>query len=520
VFNANINTIETYRNNGGLASALSFTLSQLSSALSGTGVTGLAQKVDNSFQSFTSPSLRITDRGLLVEPASTTTNSQPFNTSIGATWTQAAGTFAAVNSKLSEIPGQTAYEFVADATVGTLRDNSAGVFGSTIETLSALVETTATTSMTNAVTFFQMSANSGNVLRITYTWATGVILCNGSSTNVIGNVVPQGTGKNGGQLYLFSVSGIPDAPSQGITRRISCTPGGATSLNGQSIIIHYIKHEVGSVQTSPISGSRSADSVTLPVSINGTYHVRYVLDNGQNYDFLNQSVSSPLTVSNAVYERANQNDVTGGGAAKTDWRLGYINRIEFWNSNSINYHILGDSYVAGYNIVVYTPLYNYRPATFTTDGVPGSSLNDQAGRFDLTPQYYNDILIIYDGGLTDSAQTAIDSINRMRAHLTNPNRFIYMESTPNAQAGNEIGSVGYTDYLAKCAAIKAAFPAAYVPTLAIMQANGNGSAQDISNVANGWWPNSLLIDGIVHPNDKASRILAGLIRDALIARGF
>lgn len=484
--------------------------------LSGTSGAGYAQKLNNNFQQFSS-GIRLTDRGFLCEPATSNNNTVPFDLQISATWTLSQGSFGAVNAKNSVIPGQTAREYVADNTVGAIRNNNTGLFTSGIETVSAMFETTPTTSLNNATTFLQCSLNSSNVLRITYLWATGVITCNGSSSGIIGNVVPYGLGPNGGQLYLFSVSGVPDAPSQGGTRRISVTPGAVSNSAGQSLILHYIQHEALGVATSPVSGSRGAESYTLPVSASDTYHLRYVTDNNQNLDFLNQALTTTITVPTTLYERANANDITGGGAVKTDFRNAYIKRVELWPSNSTNYHIIGDSYVAGYNIVVYAPLYNYRPATWTTDGVAGSSLSQQADRFDATPQYYNDVLIIYDGGLTDDAATAIASINRMIAHLPNK-KWIYMESTPNAQAGNEKGTVGYTDYLNKCAAIKAAFPNNYIPTLAIMQANSTGSTADVSNVNNGWWPASLLIDGIVHPNDKASRILAGLIRDAIVAR--
>jgi len=173
--------------------------------------------------------------------------------------------------------------------------------------------------------------------------------------------------------------------------------------------------------------------------------------------------------------------------------------------------MIGDSYVAGYNIVTYAPLYNYRPQSWTFDGVSGASLAQHADRFDATPQYWGDVLVIMDGGLTDDLPTAIASINRMVARLTGTKRWLYVESTPNAQAGNEIGSVGYTDYLAKCTGLRAAFGANYVPVLNTMLASGNGSTADNTNVSKGWWPASRLIDGIVHPNDGASQIIARLI---------
>jgi len=508
--------------NGGRQKPLfTFDFSIDNQGLAGNGASGYAQKADGNFQQFTSPTIRRTTKGLLNEPASSTSNTLPFNVSVSATWTISQGSFAAVNPKISVIPGQTAYEFVADNTVGAIRNNGAGTFGSILETNSILIETTPTTFMTGANFFMQSSLNSSNVLRFTWNFVSGAYTNNGSSTSISGGIINCGPGPNGGTLYLLSATGIPDVPSQGGVRRLSFTPTGAINLAGHSIIVHYFQNEPLSVATSPFATSRSAEALSLTAA-SGTYHIRHITDNGQNFDTLNVTVASnTYNIPTTIYERGPDisETLSGGGSAKLNMRNAYIKKIEFWPNNSTNYHILGDSYVAGYNVVVYAPLYNYRPATWTTDGVSGSSLAQQADRFDLTPQYYNDILVIYDGGLTDDAATAIASINRMIAHLPNK-KWIYMESTPNAQAGNEKGSVGYTDYLAKCAAIKAAFPNNYVPTLAIMQANSTGSTADVSNVNNGWWPASLLIDGIVHPNDKASKILAGLIRDALVARKY
>lgn len=483
------------------------------------GVAGFAEKLDALFQSFAGGSLRKTDRGVLVEPAATNLIAPSSFQNAAYTLTNS---FASVNAKTPLIPGGTAWEYVANATSGLLNRTSLGTFSASRETLAFLIETTATS---NKFLLYMADASNGSAASIsmevsTLLTAPTITFGLGNATSKVYGQVNLGIGPNGGTVYLFVVSGIP--LTAGNTRRVFLYPNGNGVVAGSSIIVHHPQYEVNNQSTSPILNpsttalSRLAEVITAAIA-NGTYDIRYSTQDGiLNNDRLAVVVSGgALTIPTDITEKSGPLVPI---QPLTVLRNGYIASIDIWNQTSA-IHVLGDSFAeAASYMLPYLPSRLYRPRAWTFDGVGGSTLVQEAARFDLTPQFYADVLNILDGGLDDPLVNALAAINSMIAHLTaNPKKWLYIQSSPSA--GFAIGTPTYTTWLATNAGIKAAFPSNYVDTLALMQTHGDGSANDNSDIANGWWPRSLRIDDI-HPNRIGAYWLSQIIGNAIQTRGY
>ncbi|MER8811473.1 hypothetical protein [Mesorhizobium sp. M0965] len=182
-------------------------------------------------------------------------------------------------------------------------------------------------------------------------------------------------------------------------------------------------------------------------------------------------------------------------------------------------HLLGDSFLNGTVLQLYVANgLNNKARSISKDGVGGSSLLAQAARFDLTPWYYDQTLIIMDGGLSDTLAEAQAAIASELAHLTH-NRWLYIEGgySPGTQ---ETGMPARLVQDSIHEWLIANYPTHYVPTLGIMQSYSDGSGGDIAAVAAGLWPTSQTSDGL-HPSDASGKPhLAQIIVDAVNARGW
>ncbi len=200
--------------------------------------------------------------------------------------------------------------------------------------------------------------------------------------------------------------------------------------------------------------------------------------------------------------------------------FGWMENITFWpdaktqaemqalalTPSSGNIHLLGDSFVqqTSLDALRHTMMDQYRVYSF--DGVGGSSLASHKIRFDATPDKYDRILLIWDGGLTDSEQEAIDAIDGMVAHLTG-SQWAYIEpdgSIDDTKLANIVSHINTTYGTGH-----------YIPTLAALQAANDGTAGDLADVAAGLVPGSLRSDSI-HLNDAGQQIASREIMTWLV----
>ncbi|MER9092221.1 hypothetical protein NKI34_14060 [Mesorhizobium sp. M0700] len=181
-------------------------------------------------------------------------------------------------------------------------------------------------------------------------------------------------------------------------------------------------------------------------------------------------------------------------------------------------HLLGDSFLNGEGILLKIARdLNNKVRSVSKDGVGGSSLGAQRTRFNATPWYYDHILIIVDGGLSDSLATAQSAIPEEISRLTH-DRWLYIENGYSPG----IDETGMPERLVQDSIhewLIATYPTHYVPTLAIMQTYSDGSPSDVAAVAAGLWPTSQTTDGL-HPGGTGQIHLSEIIIDAVNARGW
>lgn len=152
--------------------------------------------------------------------------------------------------------------------------------------------------------------------------------------------------------------------------------------------------------------------------------------------------------------------------------------------------------------------------TVVIDGVGGSSLEEQRQRFNSRIEGWKSLLVILDGGLTDtSAERPLASII---AQLDpGCGRWLYVEP-PHSAANGAVGSSEYRRQSELVAAVRARWPEHFVPLIEPLAAGGDGSAQDLSDIKTGWIPSSLRQpDDPIHLNAAGNRILVSTIAQAI-----
>lgn len=500
--------------------------------LTQTGVAGLVQKLDGFYQTFPGNQLRKTDRGLLVEPASQ--NFVAFSANFNdATWA-ISNTFTGKVAKTSLILGQTAYEFESDTTAGLLNQANRGTFSASPEILSYLVE-----AMPSAVDFeFYIHDQTANqaVVRRSFNFTTKVWTSfGGTGSSQRHGSIEFGLGPNGGQVYLLFIYATP--PTVGNTRRFFVYPNGSTNtIAGKKVTLHLGQSELGTWITSPIinpnttSNTRSAEVITASIPT-GTYDIRYTLQDGTIVDRYGvTSIANLLTLPTDILQSYSIR--IGDAFISSTQRNGYITNIAIWPQKTNNIRGLGDSYlvlgaVGGQSIIQWIAPKLYRPRVWTFDGVGATSITQQATRFDSTPSFYGDLLVIVDGiidGLVSiSSYTTLvkPAIESMIAHLTtNPKQWFYVQPLPDFASG-PWDPASATIWWSVQNQIKADYPNNYIETLPTMQAHGDGSAGDKTDIQNGGCPRSLRISSSdVHTNEIGSMWYATAIVQGIQAKGY
>lgn len=178
-------------------------------------------------------------------------------------------------------------------------------------------------------------------------------------------------------------------------------------------------------------------------------------------------------------------------------------------------HILGDSFAS----VAMQTAVNARISNWvaTVDGVGGTTLADQATRFDSTPQFYDDALTIMDGALELDTAPAIVAIDSMAAHVAGA-RYLYVK--PGLQDFYTWDNPDRQGWETEVAALAAHVGALhFVETWNALFAGNDGSVNDLIDVANRVIPRSLRADNI-HPNTAGYAIWAREIVSVLVANGW
>ena len=187
-------------------------------------------------------------------------------------------------------------------------------------------------------------------------------------------------------------------------------------------------------------------------------------------------------------------------------------------------HTLGDSFLNNeYSLDQLRLLLAAKGYVGTSqDGVGSTTITQQAARYaayatTAKEKWWNSTLVIVDGGFEGTLEEAIAAIESIRANIGH-DRWLYIQGGPNA----DTGAADRIALDARWAGVQTAYPNNWVPTLAAAQALSNGSADDIAQVARGWWPASLTVGtSDFHPNSTlGAAFMADAIYDALTARGW
>lgn len=198
-------------------------------------------------------------------------------------------------------------------------------------------------------------------------------------------------------------------------------------------------------------------------------------------------------------------------------------------------HLHGDSFATSDLNAAIAARTTDKQRAYTIYSVPGGTLADQATNFAGTPLFYDRILVIMDGGLTDSYATAIASIEDMVSRLTPYHKWLYVQS--GLDSTRSTGQALRTTIDQVNAYMVTNYPDNYVETkttaqsFAISDTGATGYANDQTDLGNDIWPRSLTSDGL-HPTAIASpntsigqsvsgnAMLADLIANKIIAKGW
>lgn len=148
------------------------------------------------------------------------------------------------------------------------------------------------------------------------------------------------------------------------------------------------------------------------------------------------------------------------------------------------------------------------------DGVGGSSLDEQRQRFLGRIEGWKSLLVILDGGLTDSS--AVRPVADIIAQLdTGCGRWLYVEP-PHSAANGGKGSPEYRRQQELVEAVRQRWPDHFVPLIDALAQGADGSAGDRADVEAGWTPASLRQEADpAHLNAKGNHILVRTIAEAV-----
>ncbi|WP_287207287.1 hypothetical protein, partial [Mesorhizobium sp.] len=186
----------------------------------------------------------------------------------------------------------------------------------------------------------------------------------------------------------------------------------------------------------------------------------------------------------------------------------------------------GDSLV---NNTYITKLAEFTGLPLVDISLGSTSFAQQVAFLAAKPLLWNGILVMWEGGINPEADIPNNVIAKIQdqVNMLTPffKRWLILEPSPGitylGSPGRQVGNPAHYD--AQVAAIAAAFPNNFVPTLEVLQANNNGSAQDLADVAGDAVPSSLMDNpptDTIHLNVAGATIGASCASTAIIDRGW
>lgn len=188
--------------------------------------------------------------------------------------------------------------------------------------------------------------------------------------------------------------------------------------------------------------------------------------------------------------------------------------VNFFTSQKSKLLVLGDSFATK---AFADALQAVTGKKTLVDGAGGSTLIQQAYRFEKEPKLWDCTLVIMDGGFEFKekyAQGYIPALQRIIACIESAghSRYVYVQPSPTGYADYAIGTARRASWdegqaeIAKLVGVDR-----YIPTLTQMQAFGDGSTTDNNLIAQGLMPASLRIDDI-HENTKGTEHRTAIIK--------
>lgn len=177
--------------------------------------------------------------------------------------------------------------------------------------------------------------------------------------------------------------------------------------------------------------------------------------------------------------------------------------------------VLGDSFAQSPHFQNQFPAQFAQGRRVEIDGVGASSLAAQHQRFLEQIANWKSILVILDGGLTDSS--AVRPVGDIIASLDpGCGRWLYVEP-PHSVADGPTGAPAYRRQTELVAEVRQRWPDHFVPLIDALRGGADGSAQDRVDVAAGWTPASLRERGDpIHLNANGNAILSKTIAQAIV----
>ncbi|RWG39428.1 hypothetical protein [Mesorhizobium sp.] len=186
----------------------------------------------------------------------------------------------------------------------------------------------------------------------------------------------------------------------------------------------------------------------------------------------------------------------------------------------------GDSLV---NNTFITKLAEFTGLPLVDISLGGTSFAQQVAFLAAKPLLWSGILVMWEGGINPEPDIPNQVIAKIQdqVNMLTPffKRWLILEPSPGitylGSPGRQVGNPAHYD--AQVAAIAAAFPNNFVPTLEVLQANNNGSAQDLADVAGDAVPSSLMDNpptDTIHLNVAGATIGASCGSTAIINRGW
>ncbi len=305
-----------------------------------------------------------------------------------------------------------------------------------------------------------------------------------------GTIFSMGKG-SGGSAHHWNLSALPsDEQARMHWGKLDASPNPITVTNNYGAAKTWVERHVIAYQLGQPIRAASAGLVTDPVG--GTPY--------EDTDFTFARIGRGSF--GAPYAFAWIKDITYYPTAMTAAQMQALSL----SPSAGNVHMLGDSFVQQtmLDALRHQMMDEYR--AFTFDGVGGTTLAQQKVRFDATPDKYDRILLIWDGGYDSaSVQEATDAIDAMVAHLSHT-KWAYVEPDGAMDDATLASIVSHIN--------TAHGPGHYIPTLAALQAANDGSANDLADVAAGLVPRSLRSDSI-HLNDAGKTVATREIKSWL-----